>query len=247
MFTRLQYRILKRCWPSRPDLIGEHELITGSSRIASIFGEELISRLPGKIAADFGCGEGKEAIELARHGATKVFGVEIRDELHETARKLAREAHVDRICEFVVRPPEKADIILSIDAFEHFLDPEFILREMDSMLALDGEVWISFGPPWYHPLGGHLFSVFPWAHVLFSEKALTRWRSDFKHDGATRFCEVAGGLNQMTITRFEKIVRSSPLRVVSLTVVPIRRLKPLHNRLTREFTTAVVRCRLAKK
>jgi hypothetical protein len=28
---------------------------------------------------------------------------------------------------------------------------------------------------------------------------------------------------------------------------PIRKLKPLHNRLTREFTTSVIRCRLLKK
>lgn len=247
LLTQLQYRILKRGWPSRPDFIGEAQFIPGSSRVASIFGEEFVSHLPGKIAADFGCGEGKEAIELANLGAAKVFGVEIRTELHELARKRAREAQVDHLCQFVARPPEKADIILSIDAFEHFDDPEFILREMNSMLAPNGEAWISFGPPWYHPLGGHLFSVFPWAHLLFSEEALIRWRSDFKHDGATRFSEVAGGLNQMTIARFERIVQASPFRIVSLNTVPIRKLKPLHNRLTREFTTAAVRCLLVRK
>lgn len=74
---------------------------------------------------------------------------------------------------------------------------------MSALLEPKGEVIASFGPTWYHPLGGHLFSVFPWAHLLFSEKALLRWRSDFKTDGATHFGEVAGGLNQMTVDRFE--------------------------------------------
>lgn len=246
MLTELQYRILKRGWPTRPDIIGPAPVM-GPSRVASIFGDDLIGRLPGRIAADFGCGEGREALELARYGAAKVFGIEIREELLETGCELARQAHLDHVCEFVRCPPQKADIILSIDAFEHFDDPEFILREMDSMLATDGEIWISFGPPWFHPTGGHLFSVFPWAHLLFSEKALIRWRSDFKSDGATRFSEVAGGLNQMTIARFEEIVRGSPLRIASLNIVPIRKLKPLHNHWTREFTTAVVRCHLVKK
>lgn len=246
MLTGLQYQILKRVWPGRPDLATEMPVAAGS-RVASLFGEDFISRLPGKIVADFGCGEGKEAIELARYGAAKVYGVEIRETLHEGARKLARDAQVDRVCEFVVRAPQKADIVISIDAFEHFDDPEFILREMDSILAPDGEVWISFGPTWYHPLGGHLFSVFPWAHLVFNEKALIRWRSDFKNDGATRFSEVAGGLNRMSIARFERIVEASPLRIASLAVVPIRQLKPLHNRWTREFTTAVVRCHLVKQ
>jgi hypothetical protein len=96
-------------------------------------------------------------------------------------------------------------------------------------------------------LGGHLFSVFPWAHLLFSEKALIRWRSTFKTDGATRFGEVAGGLNQMTVAKFQRLVADSPLQFANLELVPIRKVRLFHNRLTREFTTAIVRCRLVKR
>jgi len=82
---------------------------------------------------------------------------------------------------------------------------------------------------------------------MFSEEALIRWRSIFKTDGATRFGEVAGGLNQMTITKFEKLIATSLLQFASLELIPIRKLRFLHNRFTREFTTAVVRCRLVKR
>jgi hypothetical protein len=51
----------------------------------------------------------------------------------------------------------------------------------------------------------------------------------------------------MTISRFEKLIASSPLRFASIELVPIRKFRPIHNRLTREFTTAVVRCRLVKR
>jgi hypothetical protein len=115
---------------------------------------------------------------------------------------------------------------------------------MASLLKPGGSLYASFGPTWYHPLGGHLFSVFPWAHLLFSEKALIRWRSDIRSDGATRFGEVEGGLNQMTIARFEKLAKQSPFVIDFLEAVPIRRLRLLHNRFTREFTTAIVRCKL---
>src|SRR5258708_4759732 len=118
---------------------------------------------------------------------------------------------------------------------------------MNTLLQPPGEVLVSFGPTWYPPLGGHLFSVFPCAHLIFSEKALIRWRSTFKTDGATRFSEVAGGLNKMTIAKFEDLVAESPLKFASLELVPIRRVRHLHNRLTREFTTAIVRCRLVKR
>jgi SAM-dependent methyltransferase len=134
-----------------------------------------------------------------------------------------------------------------VDAFEHFADPAEVLRIMNTLLKPEGEVLLSFGPTWYHPLGGHGFSVFPWAHLIFSEKALIAWRSTFKTDGATRFSEVAGGLNQMTIRRLEELVTASPFRFATLDPVPIRKLRWFHNRFTREFTTAVVRCRLVKR
>src|SRR5690606_21682554 len=116
-----------------------------------------------------------------------------------------------------------------IDSFEHFDDPPAILQTMDRMLKPGGEVRISFGPTWLHPYGGHLFSVFPWAHLIISEKALIRWRQGFKTDGATRFHEVEGGLNQMTIRRFERIVRESPFEFASLELVPIRKVRWLAN------------------
>ena len=71
-----------------------------------------------------------------------------------------------------------------------------------------------------------------------------RWRSDFKTDGAKSFREVEQGLNQMTIGKFEKLVGSSDFRIEKLELVPIRKLRPFANRLTREFTTAIVRCKL---
>jgi len=52
-----------------------------------------------------------------------------------------------------------------------------------------------------------------------------RWRSEFKTDGATRFQEVAGGLNQMTIHKFEGLVADSPFRIATMELVPIRRLQ----------------------
>ena len=143
-------------------------------------------------------------------------------------------------CLFVETPDEPADLIISIDSFEHFADPAAILSLMYKMLAPGGKVLASFGPTWYHPKGGHLFSVRPWAHLMFSEKALIRWRNDVRSDGATRFSEVEGGLNQMTIGRFERLVAGSLFELDRLEAVPIRSLALVHNRLTREFCTAIV-------
>lgn len=245
MLTDLQYRILKSISPGEPDCC-TGAFYKGQSKLAVLLGEEFLGRIAGKVVIDFGCGEGTEAVEMARRGAKCVVGLDIREDSLYTARQKASAAGVQNICRFEASTQETADIIVSVDAFEHFEDPPSILRTMNSLLRPGGELLASFGPTWCHPLGGHSFSVFPWAHLLFSEEALLRWRSTFKTDGATHFGEVTGGLNQMTIGRFEKLVADGSFQLAQLELVPIRRLRRLHNRWTREFTTALVRCRLVK-
>jgi SAM-dependent methyltransferase len=246
VLTNIQYRILRRISAGAP-AHDEGCVYEGKSKLAALMGDEFFAKIAGKVVIDFGCGEGTEAVEMAERGAKRVIGIDIREEVLQAARQRAVEASVQGACVFESSTEERADIVVSLDAFEHFADPAEILRIIDRLLQPAGEAILSFGPTWYHPLGGHLFSIFPWSHLIFSEKALIRWRSDFKTDGATRFGEVAGGLNQMTIAKFEKLVAGSPFKFATLELVPIRKLRRFHSRLTREFTTAVVRCRLVKR
>ena len=238
------YRLLK--WISSD---GNNARMDGSffkdkSKVEALLGPEVWDKLRDKVVLDFGCGAGSEAIEIARRGARKVIGLDLRPALLDEARRGAEAAGVGGICAFRTHCDEKVDVIITIDTFEHFHDPAGALEAMSGLLRPGGRVLVSFGSPWYHPLGGHLFSVFPWAHLLFTEKALLRWRSDFKTDRATRFHEVEGGLNQMTVGRFERLVEQSKLRFDRYQIVPIRAARALHSRWTREFLTSTIRCEL---
>jgi SAM-dependent methyltransferase len=215
------------------------------SKLEVLFGPEVWDSVRGKEVLDFGCGEGNEAVDVALHGARRVIGLDLYDKWLNASARLAEAKGVTDKCVFGREWSEPVDVILSVDSFEHFADPADILERMRGLLKSDGCVLASFGPTWYHPLGGHFFSVFPYAHLLCSESALVRWRSLYKKDGARSFTE--SGLNRMTIRRFEKLVAASPFRFAWFEAVPIRRLRPLANRLTREFTTAVVRCRLVPR
>ena len=245
LWTTLQYRLLRRLAPVAPT----HMLGTAyvnKSKLQVLLGKELLDRIRGKDVLDFGCGWGAEAVEMAGVART-VFGLDILPASLDKARERAAAAGVADRCTFgTIPPPEKVDAIISLDSFEHFDDPGAILRQMYDLLRPGGQVLVSFGPPWYHPVGGHLFSIFPWAHLIFSEAALIAWRSDIRSDGAKRFREVEGGLNQMTVRRFEKLVARSQFRLAHLEAVPIRKLRPVANRLTREFTTSIVRCVLER-
>lgn len=240
MFNAVEYRILKRISPIGPSSCTGRAYV-GKSKLQTLFGAQLSRRIQGKTVIDFGCGEGLEAIEMAELGAKFVIGIDMKNDCLEAASRNAMRAGVSN-CHFTTRTMERADIIVSLDAFEHFTEPAKILAMMHNLLKSGGEVLISFGPTWYHPYGGHPFSVFPWAHLIFSERALIRWRSDFKSDSVKRFEDV--GLNQMSVRRFERLVAQSPLRIAEFEAVPIRAVCRLHCRLTREFFTSIVRCRL---
>lgn len=239
MIAAVEYNLLKRISPGEPSTMNG-SAYAGKSKLKVLLGS-LLDDIQDKTVVDFGCGAGHETCELAIAGARKVIGIDINPAALERARNHAKKLDVDDRCTFSETLTEPADLIVSIDSFEHFHDPAAILKTMASMCD---KVVISFGPTWLHPYGGHLFSVFPWAHLLFSEESLLRWRSTIRSDGARRFHEVEGGLNCITIRKFESIVKASPFKFDYFEEVPIRPAAPFHNRLTREFFTSIVRCRL---
>ena len=240
------YSLLMRLCPSGDPGYLTGEAYANKSKLATLFGPGFFDVIRGKTVIDFGCGTGAEAVEMAEAGAKRVLGIDIRESFLDTARKRAAAASVSDRCAFMTTPDELADVVVSLDSFEHFEDPDLILRIMDQYLAPDGKVIATFGPTWYHPLGGHLFSVFPWAHVVFSENALLRWRKSFHPEQTARTFEECG-LNKMTVRRFKRIVDRSPFQFENFEARPIRGISWLSNPITREFGTAIVRCTLVKR
>jgi SAM-dependent methyltransferase len=217
----------------------------GRSKLEVLLGARIWEATRGQEVLDFGCGPGQEAVEIAERGAKHVIGVDLRQKWLELGAEHAAARGVNDRCTFAREWHEPVDQIVSLDSFEHFADPAAILAHMRRLLKPGGRVLAAFGPTWYHPLGGHIYSVFPFSHLVFSERALVRWRSLHKSDGATTIAE--SGLNKMTIRRFIALVEASPLRFARFELLPIRPLRWIANRLTREFTTAAVRCELVAR
>jgi len=178
-------------------------------------------RLGNKKIVDFGCGEGRQAIALAREASAFVCGIDSNEKTLLSAKKRAQAANLadDRI-QFRPRITEAMhgafDVVISQNAMEHFEDPEAVLRAMKHLIHANGEIWITFGPPWLAPFGSHMyyFCRIPWLNILFSEKTVLKVRSRYRQDGARRYEEVESGLNKMTVGRFERIASGSGLRIV---------------------------------
>jgi 2-polyprenyl-3-methyl-5-hydroxy-6-metoxy-1,4-benzoquinol methylase len=230
---------------------GENSNLDGSayrnkSKLEVLFGPDFFRQIHNRTVIDFGCGTGDESIEMVQRGAARVIGLDIRQKFIEQARASAAAAGVADRCVFATEPTEKADVIVSLDCFEHYDDPAAVLETMAGYLKPDGKVLVSFGGTWYHPYGGHLFSLFPWAHLLFSEKAMLAWRRQ-SHPAQTARTVTECGLNKMTFRRFERLVANSPFRFAAYEPKPIRKLRWLWTPLTREFCTSIVQCTLVRK
>ncbi|MEE9412775.1 MAG: methyltransferase domain-containing protein [Methylococcales bacterium] len=242
---KIGYRILKYIAPRSKSSTRSAANEALGTKTEQFFGDTFFKDIEGKTVIDFGCGSGNQSIEIAQQGAAKVIGVDIQKHRLEIGKQTAKQLGINDRCVFTTITHELGDIVISKDAFEHFADPAKILQIMASLLKPEGYVLAAFGPTWLHPYGGHLFSVFPWSHLMFTEASQIRWRSDFKTDGATRFSEIEGGLNQLTIARFEQIVTDSPLRLEWLETIPIRGIALLKTKALREIGSSIVRCKLS--
>ena len=174
----------------------------------------------GKRVVDFGCGVGYQSIALVQKYDCFVLGIDSNQKTLEKAIEHAKSynipqsrlSFVDKISDGMLN---NFDIVISQNSFEHFGNPSMILNEMRSLINRPGKLLITFGPPWLAPYGSHMhfFCKVPWINVLFSEKTVMKVRNRFRSDGATKYEEVESGLNKMTITKFERIIMSSNLKI----------------------------------
>jgi SAM-dependent methyltransferase len=126
----LGYRLLRRISPRGEHGACDGDVYVGRSKMRVLFGSGIWDELRGKTVIDFGCGVGSEAVEAAQHGARKVIGIDNRESVLAEARRAAENASVADRCKFATETQEKADVVLSLDAFEHFDDPAGVLRVM---------------------------------------------------------------------------------------------------------------------
>lgn len=182
--------------------------------------EELIS---GKSVLDFGCGFGEQAAAIAQRYGAKVTGLDTNERYLAEARR--RYGHVVRFVSSV-KSEEGWDVVLSLDAMEHFSDPWQALQDMRSVARPGALILLSFGPPWWAPYGTHMdfFCRIPWLQLWFSEKTVMAVRAKFRKDGATRYEEVEAGLNRMSLRKFERLIERSGLAVRRLRYHGVKRM-----------------------
>jgi SAM-dependent methyltransferase len=205
--------------------------------------------IAGRRVIDFGCGKGYQAVGYALAGAESVIGVEIAEELLKQSKArveqngLAGKVRIEQRLTSDI----KGDIIVSQNSFEHFIEPEATLQLLKASLAPGGKIYVTFGPPWYAPTGAHMgfFCPVPWIQVVFSEKTILEARSMFREDDRRSYKEA--GLAQMSIAKFERVVKGSGLKISSRRYDCIKKMDFLqHLPVARELFINRVSCVLSE-
>lgn len=207
--------------------------------------------LRGKDVLDYGCGQGLQCCALAQLGILRsIAGVDIRlfDEMRENAIRSGVSSKVRFVSHDEI--DERHDVVYSCSSFEHFADPERELRRMIDLTWPGGEIIISWAEPWYSPYGSHCsgYTGLPWTNLFLRERRVMKIRSRYRNDGAMRYEDVEGGLNRMTVARFERIlmeaegVTVSEFRLFAVKGLPLVTKMPI----LRELLTSAVSCVLRK-
>lgn len=184
---------------------------------------DTVVELDGARLLDIGCGLGTTCVYAVQHGAASAAGIDSDAERIDFAKAHIREHYptvADRVALHVddsTAPvqEERFDLITFKDSFEHIDEPEEAIHAIKSLLSPGGALVIG-NPPWKSFYGGHtnFMTRMPWVHLIFPERIVMKVRRDYRPDEppASRYEDVRGGMNRMTVKRFEEIMGRSGLR-----------------------------------
>jgi SAM-dependent methyltransferase len=196
----------------------------------------------GKTVLEIGCGPGNRSIEAAAHGAVRVVGLDPSDVNFSVGLEILAKMPIawrDRVTFFKgtldTLPPEKFDVIISENSFEHVLNVAELLEEVRNRLNAGGRLYLGFGPLYHAPEGDHgwlrevlpgrRYFWWPWGHLLMEEFAFRKLSKLHGKAVAQTRNWLYLDLNQHTLAEYETMFRNSGLRMAYFKTNHVRSLK----------------------
>lgn len=201
---------------------------------------------------EVGCGHGGITSFLAVAGARRVVGIDINTVNLEHARRFAEHvrARFGENARFPVEflemnayamtfEPESFDVVICDNSFEHFMNPEEVMRQSFHILRPGGLLLVPSFSSIYSQHGLHLKNGLkvPWANLFFSEATIVRTMRRLAADNPTLldiYPGLADGaetvrdlrrykdLNDITFAKFKEMAARTGFKVASFRPFPTR-------------------------
>ncbi len=158
---------------------------------------EPLQAFAAKTVLDLGCGDGGKTMYYASKQPKLIVGIDIDAAKICSAKRFSDFMRAESDCCFLLGNaencpflPSSFDTILSEDCFEHYPNPEAVLKEAHRLLRPGGLFVIRFAT-YYNLDGPHLlnFIRLPWAHLLFSDETLIKVTRIIAKQLAQRYSE----------------------------------------------------------
>jgi ubiquinone/menaquinone biosynthesis C-methylase UbiE len=220
----------------------DHERRKGKEVVERFSG--LTTEWEGGRALDFGAGAGGLTFQI-RERSRKAVGIDVEEPKLAFARQETLRLGIDGI-DFIhydgqIPLPLSSnsfDCIFCIDVVEHLPTPESFLAEFRRVLRPGGLLLLSFGPPWRHAHGKHMWTKLPgwWTHLLFPRRTVMRVAG---FPPQTTYEDL--GIHRLTVGRYERSLRASGLETLYQRHGTKKFLRPLaYLPVIREFFIAEV-------
>lgn len=189
----------------------------------------------GKTVLDLGCNRGYLLNSFRQHEEFDAIGADLVPGYLKDARRNYGDVinFIQTTPTTIPLPNDSVDVVYTIDTVEHLSRPKELFAEVYRVMKPGGVFLVHYNP-WLNPHGSHLEDIitFPWPHVLFSMKTLLNVAAKLYdsplYQTACYYLDEKGNkkpnpyidqnkwttyLNQMTIRKFNRLLKQTPFRV----------------------------------
>ena len=148
-----------------------HALARRGAERARVLGRLL--KQPGMSTLELACADGMVSYELATAGA-RATALDVSDALFDSRARDAGVRFVEADAAQIPCAEAQFDLVCSYNAFEHFADPDAVLREAIRVTKPGGTIYLLFGPLYWSSYGLHALRSIcvPFCHLLFDRASL---------------------------------------------------------------------------